>query len=105
MTLADHMTEAQWQKRVTDYAALRHLRVWHDNDSRRNDAGLPDLLIVGPGGVAWLELKSAKGRVRREQAEWLADLRAAGQHAHVYRPEDWSDVKALLDALAGRGAA
>ena len=51
------MTEAQWQSRVTDYCDLRRLRWFHSGDSRRDScAGFPDLVIVGPGGVVFLEL-------------------------------------------------
>lgn len=98
------MTEAQFQSRVTDYCDLRRLRWFHSGDSRRDScAGFPDLVICGPGGVVFLELKRESGRVKPEQQAWLDALRNAGQDALVVRPSHWEDVRALLDALAGVG--
>lgn len=80
--------ERSFQRAVTDLAVTLGLRVWHDNDSRRNEAGLPDLIIVGSRGLLWRELKTAKGRVSAVQREWLAALEVAGQDAGVWRPVD-----------------
>lgn len=91
------MTEEDFQLAVMDLAAMLGLRVWHDNDSRRNKAGLPDLIIVGRRGVLWRELKSAKGRVRPEQQAWLSELVAAGQDARVWRPAHLSDGTVLAE--------
>lgn len=101
-TLNAHLTEAQFQRRVTDYCNLRGLRWHHEQDSRRSKAGYPDLTIAGPKGVVWLELKTEKGRVKPEQQAWIDTLRAAGCDALIVRPQHWDDVKALLGALAGR---
>jgi hypothetical protein len=71
--------------------------VWHDNDSRRNDPGLPDLLCVHPErGVVWLELKTERGRLRKEQRWWLDLLTMAGARAFVARPSQADDVERLL---------
>ena len=34
------ISEAQFQETLVEYAELWGWLVWHDNDSRRNDAGL-----------------------------------------------------------------
>lgn len=93
------MTEAELQKRVTDLCGWLGLRVWHDNDSRRNAAGWPDLVIVGRG-VVYAELKALGGRLRPEQQEWLSALRNAGAEVHVWRPSDWPVIEKRLRALA-----
>lgn len=101
--LLELMTEDEWQSRVIAYAALLKLLVWHDNDSRRNDAGFLDLVIVGPGGLAFAELKREKGgRVSPEQHQWIDALTAAGIEVHVWRPSDWPHVQVDLQRLAGR---
>jgi len=86
-TIAKAMTEDQLQDAIT--GMLDHYRIlwWHDSDSRRNKAGLPDLVIVGKG-VEWWELKSQGGRVRPAQHEWLTALVRAGAKARVVRPLD-----------------
>ena len=50
--------------------------------------GFPDLVVVGPGGVLWVELKSRRGRLSGEQERWCSWLGAAGQEYRVWRPED-----------------
>lgn len=82
------MSEADLQAAVIALARWHGLRCWHDNDSRRNAAGLPDLILVGPGGVLWRELKAARGRLRPAQEQWGSDLRIAGQDWDVWRPAD-----------------
>lgn len=72
---------------------------YHDRDPVRNRAGFPDLVIVLPGrGVLWRELKTARGRLSREQQVWLAQLQAAGQDAKVWRPADWDEIVTTLAA-------
>lgn len=45
------MSERAFQQRILDYCAMRGLLVFHDQDSRRNQPGFPDLVIVGPHHV------------------------------------------------------
>lgn len=101
--LTAHVSEAAFQSAITDLCDLLGLRYWHDNDSRRNRAGLPDLLIVGKG-VLWAEIKREDGRLRPEQAAWLSALRLAGAEVHVWRPSDMPAITKRLRALAGRAA-
>jgi hypothetical protein len=94
------MTEAQFQQRITDYCDWRRLKWHHETDSRKSKKGFPDLVIAGPGKIIFAELKSAKGRVTREQQEWIEAVRWAGITAYVWRPDDWPEVKAVLDWVA-----
>jgi len=97
------ITEAQFQRRVTDLCDWLGLRWFHSGDSRRDScAGYPDLTIVGPCGTLFAELKTQRGRVTPEQAAWLDALTDAGQRIRVWRPSDWDEVEATLKALAGR---
>lgn len=74
--------------------------VMHPYDSRRTVPGYPDLTCVHPEhGVVWMELKvqdPRKGRVRKEQREWLDALSAAGQKAYLVRPADMDRVEQIL---------
>lgn len=96
------LTEAAFQRRITDLANLLGLQWHHEVDSRRSKAGYPDLTIAGPKGVVWLEVKTDVGRIKPEQQVWIDALREAGQDALIVRPKHWDDIKALLGALAGR---
>lgn len=105
--LAPGLTERVFQTRVVELCRWHRLRVFHSGDSRRDlCAGFPDLVIVGPGGVLFVELKTDTGRVRPEQTTWLQALRAAGATAILWRPSDWPAIQSALRSLAsGRGDA
>lgn len=94
-------TEAGLQLAVEQLAGWLGLRCWHDVDSRRNKAGFPDLVIVGPGGILWRELKKSTGRTSKAQDEWGAALRAAGQDWAVWKPGDMRSgrIRSELEAI------
>jgi hypothetical protein len=94
------MLEADWQLRVTDLCDLLGLKWHHETDSRKSKEGFPDLVICGPGGVIFAELKTEKGKVSKAQDEWLSALSVASMLAVVWRPSDWVDVYFALYRLA-----
>lgn len=58
------------------------------NQARREGAawGFPDMMALGPAGkVAFLEFKSAKGKLSDNQADWLAALERMGFPCGVFR--------------------
>jgi hypothetical protein len=84
------MTEADLLRAVTDLARWLGLRYFHDNDSRRNRRGFPDVVAAGVGGVIFRELKTATGRLRPEQMDWISILQLGGADVAVWRPVDLS---------------
>lgn len=56
-------------------------------------AGFPDVVVVGPGGSLFAELKCGDDTVSRDQRAWSARLTGAGQLWVEWRP---------LDLLSGR---
>ena len=56
--------------------------------------GTPDFVIALPGGrTIWIEVKSAKGKLRPEQNAWLASLRRVDHIAEVVRSmEDFVSI-------------
>lgn len=58
--------------------------------------GFPDLIALAPGKVAFLEMKSAKGVVSEDQAEWIDRLCDMGFPVGVFRDAD--DAIAFLRA-------
>lgn len=83
--------ERELQRAVVDLAVLKGYRVFHDFDSRRNAAGLPDLLLLKPPRLVFAELKKVGGRVGAAQGEWLDELgRCTSVEAHLWFPDDWS---------------
>lgn len=98
--MAKAMSEEQLQEAITGMLDAYKIRWWHDNDPRRNKAGLPDLVIIGRR-VEWWELKKQTGRVTPEQNDCLSDLVRAGAKARVVRPLDLlsGDVQAWVRSL------
>lgn len=82
------MTEAQLQSAVLRLCTLLGLSAYHTHDSRRSQPGFPDLVIAGPSGSMFRELKTVRGRVSAEQEQWLTVLRAGGADARVWRPAE-----------------
>ena len=74
---------------------------YHTHDSRRSEPGFPDVVVVGPHGLLWRELKSSTGRLTPDQRVWLDKLRQAGSDVDVWRPSDWPGR--VLTELAGIG--
>jgi len=91
------MSERDLQDGVVQLARSLGLLVFHDYDSRRSESGFPDLVIVGPRGVAFIELKRQSGKLTTEQKAWGAALQASmgrydARHSYnVFRPHDWHE--------------
>jgi hypothetical protein len=81
--------ERDFQAAVCELAKTLGCLVYHTHDSRRSEAGFPDLVIVGRHGVIFRELKTATGRVTPEQHLWVTFLARGGANVAVWRPEDW----------------
>lgn len=96
------MNEKEFQSNVTELCKWRRLNWYHTHDSRRSPSGFPDLVIVGPGGCIFAELKSEKGKVTPTQQTWIDSLNNAGQRAEVWRPSDWPYIVDTLAELSRR---
>jgi len=94
--MANKQTEKAFQATVLRLAALLGYRVYHTYDSRRSQAGWPDLVLCKPPRVFFFELKTDTGRVKPEQRAWLDALTACGLVARIVRPRDWKEVTRLL---------
>jgi hypothetical protein len=64
----------------------------------RSPWGYPDLTLVRPGRLIFAELKSAQGKLTREQALWLSMLERSIPAVEVYTwyPADWSTIQEVL---------
>ena len=96
------MRESEFQRKITDLCDLLHLKWHHETDSRWSKPGFPDLLIAGPNGVVFAELKVGRGKVSEEQRKWLDALAHAGAEVHVWWPDEFEEINERLHDLAGR---
>jgi len=60
--------------------------------------GFPDVMALARGKVAFLEFKSAAGRLSRQQEEWLDRLHGMGFPCGVFR-----DADKAVEFLRGNG--
>lgn len=90
------LSEKSWQEQVVQLATLYRWRHFHVYDSRRSDPGWPDLVLARAPELIVAELKTDRGRLRREQTHWLDLLAACGVETHVWRPRDFDAVHERL---------
>lgn len=91
------VTEREFMTTVVRYATLKGWFVYHTHDSRRSNPGFPDLVLARDDVLIFAELKAEKGRVSKEQVEWLEVLGAANHgRAYLWRPSSWSLIEAVL---------
>ena len=81
------MAESAQLRHVAELAEQHGVLFHHCRDSRScsGNAGLPDVILVGPGGVLFRELKGSGYRSPR-QTDWHWMLRAAGADTGLWYP-------------------
>lgn len=100
------MSEAELQRHVTSALTERKWEWWHNPDSRRVNAGLPDILALHPTIPVQLalELKGPKTPVTRKQRQVIELLaRIPGVYARIVRPADWPAVLEEIDSWQAVG--
>jgi hypothetical protein len=100
------VTEAEWQRQVTDLAGMlgwtwAHFRPartekgWRTPVEGPGGAGFPDLVLWRGNRVLFVELKTDRGAVSDAQSEVLDGL-ARALEVYVWRPRDFDYVAAVL---------
>jgi hypothetical protein len=99
---SDIRTEAALQARILRLCQRLKLRWYHQYNGECALTGFPDLIIVGPQGVLFWELKSPAGTLSEQQQLWADELKAAGAGYSVITPRDWvsGEVQHRLSVLA-----
>lgn len=91
---------AEIQRRAAERGVISHY--CKRPVSCSGDRGLPDLVLVGPFGVAWIEVKMPGDNLDPGQTTWKHALIAAGQRHYVLNPNDltWDDGASLSAILS-----
>ena len=100
--MTGQVSEAEFQAAVVQLAKTLGWHWHHAHDSRRTEAGFPDLVLVRQGELLFVELKTDRGRLSRAQAEWRDVLQSCGAAWHLWRPSDWDDIARTLAGSSGR---
>lgn len=72
--LLPRISESAMQAAIKQAALANGWLYHHAADSRRSDAGLPDVIAVRGEVLAVMELKRQNGRLRPEQRQWIEAL-------------------------------
>ncbi len=97
------VSEAALQKQCQDLADLLHAPYFHDMDSRRNRAGLPDVVLCVNQTLFLWELKRETEELREGQFVWAEALgRVTEIDYRVVRPSSIDAAVARVMAARGR---
>ncbi|GIV22170.1 MAG: hypothetical protein KatS3mg023_3921 [Armatimonadota bacterium] len=89
--------EKEFLQAVRELAELQGWLCYHTWNSLHSPAGFPDLVLVRPPRVLFVELKVGKREPTPAQREWLNLLaRCAGVEAYLWKPEDWDEIAKIL---------
>jgi hypothetical protein len=84
------VSEAHLLADVIGRARALGWRAYHTHRSQHSESGYPDVCLVRPPRLAYMELKREGKEPTAAQAAWLADLAAGGAEVYVIKPHDWS---------------
>ena len=109
------MTEGELKNTVIAMCRALHLLVAHFRPGKTekgwrtpvegDGAGFPDCVIVGPGGLLFVELKADGKYPTVQQRTWLNALSDAGSPWAIWRPRDLRqrEIERRLKQLAKPG--
>jgi hypothetical protein len=93
------LTEKMFMAQVIELARLFGWLCYHTFDSRRSERGFPDIVMVRPPSILFVELKTDTGRLKPAQCTWLEALeQCTGVEAHVWRPAQWNAIVSRLES-------
>jgi hypothetical protein len=87
--------EEEFMQNVIAVARAAGWLCYHPRDSRKSEAGYPDLTLVRDR-LLMAELKTDTGRLTAPQRTWVEALRGAGVECHIWRPADWPAITEAL---------
>jgi len=77
--------ESKLQFKCMRFCRERGFPVFHDHSKKRNQPGWPDMIIFTKNRVVLVELKSATGKLRKDQVDLKRVLTWLGHTVHVCR--------------------
>lgn len=94
------LSERDFQRQVVELAKICGWRVYHPFLSKWSERGFPDLTMVRArdGRLIFAELKTNKGRLTSDQAEWQNCLGTTAAEVYVWRPADFESIADILGA-------
>ena len=99
--MAEPLAEKIVQDSIVELAGMLGWLVYHTHDSRRSQAGFPDLVLVRER-VIYAEIKRVGKQPRPSQVEWLNALSRAGAEVYLWTEADYDEVAAILSLRVPR---
>jgi hypothetical protein len=103
--IREQATEAEFQAAVVQSAKLRGWWAYHTHDSRRSEAGFPDLVLLrgvhGRGHrygrciVAELKVRGRQATPEQRHVLWLFG-QVPNIEVHHWTPRDWDAIERTL---------
>ncbi len=94
------LSERAWMKTIIEAAEALGYMVFHDEDSRKNRRGFPDLILCKWPKLVCIEVKKEdekRSKVTLDQQLWVDSLDGCTEvRAFVARPSDWERVQEIL---------
>jgi hypothetical protein len=95
------MSEADLQSQVTELAEKTGWLFYHTYRSDRSPAGFPDLVLVRPPRLLFVELKKQRAKRTPAQDVWaeaLEEVSGPSENVQYYcwRPSDWDEIVTVL---------
>lgn len=88
--------------RVAHFRTVRVQRksgaVYYETPVQGDGKGFPDLILLRGAQLVVAELKVGRGKPTREQEDWLLAFRGVGAEVHVWTPEKWYRICAILES-------
>lgn len=95
--VAGDMSEADLLGWIATSARMLGWLCYHTHDSRRSEAGFPDVCLVRGDRLIFAELKTLRGKVTDAQQRWLdAFAGVPGVVVHVWRPDQLDEILGIL---------
>ena len=99
--MTEHDIQDKIRMALSQHGVVLRLNVgqFYTIDGRIIKSGLPvgtsDLLFIGHGYIAFIEVKTPTGRVREEQERFIARMQGLGHRAGIARSVE--DALAIID--------
>jgi hypothetical protein len=93
---AEPLSEKEFQSAVVKEAKRLGWRVYHTHDSRKSEAGFPDLVLLRGPRIMVAELKVGSNKPSADQLNWIEYFGDAGVENHVWYPTDWPKIMERL---------
>jgi hypothetical protein len=91
------VSERDFQRQVLDLARILGWTAYHPTLSKWSERGWPDLAMVRPPRLVFVELKRERGTATEAQVRWLALLGGCtGVEAYLWRPSDLERIAEVL---------